>query len=174
MKLTTLIIIGLLGASAWRLWTDAPQSTAALNAQKVAPAPKADIPTRAQTLPVMPGTLRNLIGEGGEARAMEEWKKYLRTAQQMELHGTVRRHLEDGHVVATADVMDPKVRVADTERLLLFGLPEADRMADGDIFDCFAVAGDVLKGADGEQVREYVWVDPAGRSLPRYERSAYP
>lgn len=120
----------------------------------------------------IPGTLRNLIAEGNEAVARAEWEKYLRTTPRIEARGTILRHLDDGHVLAKGSIGDPKTRRISYETYLLFGLPEADRLADGETFDAFAVMGDAIETAGGSRTREYIFVEEGGRRPNRFPRNS--
>lgn len=109
------------------------------------------------------GTLQTLISEGNETVARTEFEKYLRTAPRCEARGMVLRHLDDGHLLVQGSIGDPKTRSLSHQVYLLFGLPEADRLADGETFDAFAVMGDAIKTAGGGRTREFIYVDESGR-----------
>jgi hypothetical protein len=139
--------------------------------QATAAATTASTPPRAQQ-PAIPGTLQNLIAEGREDVARAEWEKYLRTAPRVEARGTVIRHLSDGHLLVRGTIGNPKTHTLNHEIYLLFGLPAADRLADGEIFDAFAITGDAIETAGGGRTREYIYVDEGGRRLSRFARNS--
>lgn len=115
------------------------------------------------------GTLQMLISKGNESVARTEYEKYLRTADRLEVRGTVLRHLQRGNLLVKGSVGYPKTRgMKYYQTYLLFGLPEADRLADGDTFDAFAVMGDVIETADRSRIREYIYVDEVGRRPSRF------
>jgi hypothetical protein len=117
---------------------DATAATAALRDERqkrIAAASAASEATARAPVTPIPGTLRMLIAKGNENVARTEFQKYLRTAPRVEARGTVLRHLDSGHLLATGSIGDPKTRAISYQTFLLFGLPEADRLADGDTFD---------------------------------------
>ena len=120
----------------------------------------------------IPGTLRNLIAEGNEAVARAEWEKYLRTTPRIEARGTVLRHIDDGHLLVKGSIGNPKTHSLSHEVYLLFGLPEANQLADGETFDAFAVMGDAIETAAGGRTREYVYVPEGGRRPNRFARNS--
>lgn len=124
-----------------------------------------------QTAPIS-GTLQMLISKGNESLARTEFEKYLRTAERLEMRGTVLRHLQSGHLLVKGSVGYPKTRgMKYYQTYLLFGLPEANRLADGDTFDVFAVYGDAIEAAEGSRIREYIYVDEGGRRPSRFPRN---
>lgn len=114
-------------------------------------------------VPPIPGTLQMLISKGNETVARTEFEKYLRTALRCEARGTVLRHLDDGHLLVQGSIGEPKTRRIDYRMYLLFGLPEADRLADGEKFEAFVVMGDAIETAGGGRTREFIYVEEGGR-----------
>ena len=154
---------------------DPTAATAALRDEHqkriAAAAATSEATVRAPVAPI-PGTLQMLIAKGNESVARTEFEKYLRTAPRVEARGTVLRHLDSGHVLATGSIGDPKTRGISYQTFLLFGLPEADRLADGDTFDAFAVYGDAIEIAGGSRTREVIYVDEGGRRPNRFPRNS--
>lgn len=111
----------------------------------------------------IPGTLQMLISKGNETFARTEFEKYLRTAPRCEARGTVLRHLHDGHLLVQGSIGEPMTRRIDYCVYLLFGLPEADRLADGEKFEAFVVMGNAIETSGGGRTREFIYVDEDGR-----------
>lgn len=124
--------------------------------------------SQADSVPI-PKTLRNVIAYGNEQNARTEFEKYLRTATKLEARGTVVRLLDSGHLLARGSIGNPKTRgMSYNQTYLLFGLPEAGSLADGDTFNAFVVMGDPVKTPSGSRVREYIYVDEEGRRPVRF------
>ena len=166
-----------MGVIAWLLWNQLTAPVRVVPFPELAqPSPKPTArPEISQPPPPtahMPGTLRMLISEGNEKLARMEFEKYLRTASRLEARGTVLLHLDDGHLLVKGSVGNPKTRGINYQTYLLFGLPEADRLADGDTFDAFVVMGDAIETSGGDRTREYIFVNEGGRRPVPFARNS--
>lgn len=119
--------------------------------------------------------LNKILSSGDERAAYEAYGQWLQTAEKMEVHATIIRHMDDGHVLVAGFFTDVATRrAASTQTFLVFGLPEAEALADGDIFDCYALMADPMKMPNGTMLREFIRIDYGGRTPPRFERAVYP
>ncbi len=116
-----------------------------------------------------PATLRKHTSQGTIEEVRSDWDEYVRTAPRIEARGTLVRHMGNGQILVNGSIANPRNRGISYETYLLFGLPEAERLADGETFDAFAVMGDAIEIAGGSRVREYIFVSESGRRPSRFE-----
>jgi len=173
----TLIIVVLLGVIALLLWNQLTAPVRVVSVSELAkplpePTARPEVSHTPPSTALIPGTLQMFIAKGNESVARKEFEKYLRTAPRVEARGTVLRHLESGHLLVTGSIGEPKTRAISYQTYVLFGLPEAERLADGDTFDAFAVYGDAIETGGGSRTRELIYVHESGRRPNRFPRNS--
>lgn len=170
MKASTLIIIVLLGVIAYSLLTGGRVSTVSAPTSEKAAAPSTPAAPRTPTPKVTAFVLKH-ADPGDYEAAQKRLEESLHKFSVHEIHATVVRHLPTGHLLMSGAAFDPKVRVANTDTFTLFGVPDADLIADGEGIDCYARVLEPMQ-VGGSTLYEFIYVPPGNRKLPRFNAHA--
>jgi hypothetical protein len=140
------------------------------------PAPSKPSPPPSTPVVRESALFQRLIANGeNRDEAWRAYLHYLQTSPQWEVHARVRRHMPDGHLVLIGFYTDVATHgAATTQTFTLFGVPNADAIADGEIIDCFSVWADPMTMPDGSMLREFIFAPNAGRIPPQFEAGIYP
>lgn len=171
MKISTLIIIVLLGVIAYALLNPrAPvmvERAEKVPAAAIKPQTPAESGADFETLQLrFPSALVKAAVEGkwDEAATKASYEDALRGMKRWEIHANVVQHLPGGRLLLSGAVFDPKVRAASTTQFVLFGHPHAKEFADGDMVDCLGGLTGMYESS-GRTVREFAFVtDPAAEA----------